>query len=330
MVKSPEEHPEGDETPPSAVRGRRSGRVVLVADDDDDTRRMIVRWLTGAGFTCVEHASGSDALEVLTASPGAVDAVVLDVMMPGLDGFEVLARLKASPRTARIPVLMLTAHAIGDLEVVRGIDTGAAFHLAKPFAGPVLVASVRAACERSEAERELRERLQVAEESATTDGATGLMNRRAFDERIAEAMAGSSRHREPLALAMLDVDHFKQVNDTFGHVGGDRVLLYFARALHRAIRAGDQAFRYGGEEFALLLPKCTAQGALRLVSRMQADLRRRSVPLGEGRTTVIRFSAGIASSEATNDFRVEALVARADAALYTAKKGGRDRVELEG
>jgi diguanylate cyclase (GGDEF)-like protein len=314
------------------VRGReqRSDRVVLVADDDEATRKMIVRWLTTAKFTCVEHTSGSSAAQALIADPDAVDAVVLDVMMPGLDGFQVLAQLKANHATAHIPILLLTAHAIEESDVVRGIDSGASFYLTKPFAGPVLVSQVRAACERSDADRELRMRLHFAEEHATTDALTGLMNRRAFEGRLAEAWANTGRHREPLALVLLDLDHFKEVNDAFGHGGGDRVLLYFARALRRAIRVGDQAFRYGGEEFALLLPKCDAQGALRVVSRIHLDLRSRPVSVIEGRATVVRFSAGIASAEASNTFRVEELEARADAALYKAKNGGRDRVELEG
>jgi diguanylate cyclase (GGDEF)-like protein len=212
--------------------------------------------------------------------------------------------------------------------VARGIDAGASFYLTKPFTGSVLVATVRAACERSDIERELRIRLQFAEEHATTDGLTGLMNRRAFEGRLAEATANTERYREPLALVMLDLDHFKQVNDTFGHAGGDRVLLYFARALRRAVRAGDQAFRYGGEEFVLLLPKCDAQGALRVVSRIQEDLRSRPISVVEGAPTVVRFSAGIASAETANDLSVAELVARADAALYRAKNEGRDRIEL--
>jgi two-component system cell cycle response regulator len=310
-------------------RGERSDRVVLVVDDDEATRQLIVRWLSSAKFSCIEHASGAAALQALVADPDAVDAVVLDVMMPGLDGFDVLAQLKKNSGTAHVPVVMLTAHAGGASDLARGLDAGASFYLTKPFLGPVLVAQVRAACERSDAERELRMRLHFAEAHATTDVLTGLMNRRAFEGRLAEAMANAGRHHEPLALVILDLDHFKRVNDTFGHGGGDRVLLYFARALRRAIRVGDLAFRYGGEEFALLLPKCDAEGALQVVSRIQRDLGSRPVSVVEGHPTLVRFSAGIASSEAANGFRIEELVIRADAALYTAKNGGRDRVELE-
>jgi two-component system, cell cycle response regulator len=297
-------------------------------DDEEVTRKIIVQWLTRARFTCVEQTSGAAALQALAADPDAVDALVLDVTMPGLDGLDVLARLKENPETAHIPIVLLTAHAAAESDVARGIDAGASFHLTKPFAGPVLVAQVRAACERSDAERELRMRLHFAEEHATTDALTGLMNRRAFEGRLVEGVANTSRHREPLTLVMLDLDHFKKVNDTFGHAGGDRVLLYFARALRRAIRAGDQAFRYGGEEFALLLPKCEVDGALRVVERLQRDMRDRPVSLVEGKSEVVRFSAGVASAHDRNAFRLEDLVARADAALYKAKSGGRDRIEI--
>jgi two-component system cell cycle response regulator len=303
--------------------------VVLVVDDDEAARKMIVRWLTGAKFSCIEYASGTAAAQALFTDPDLADAVVLDVMMPGQDGFDVLAQLKANPETSHIPIILLTAQAVAESDVTRGIEAGAAFYLTKPFHGPALAAQVRATCERADAERELRKRLRSAEETATIDELTGLMNRRAFDGRLAEGMANTTRHHEPLALVMLDLDHFKQVNDTFGHAGGDRVLLYLARALRRAVRLGDQAFRHGGEEFALLLPKCDADGAMRVVTRIQRELRDRVVSVFEGKTVAVRFSAGIAAAEAKNGFRVEELVARADSALYRAKNAGRDRMELE-
>jgi diguanylate cyclase (GGDEF)-like protein len=304
-------------------------RVTLVVDDDEAARAFVVRWLRGAKFRCIEHTSGTRAAGALVVDPAQADVVVLDVMMPGMDGFEVVAGLKANPATTHLPIILLTAQAIGEQDIARGIEAGAVDYLTKPFSGPVLVAKVRAACERAEAERAVRARLNFAEEHATTHALTGLKNRRAFDARLVEAMANATRHHEALALVMLDLDHFKRINDTFGHAGGDRTLLYFARALRRAVRAGDQAFRYGGEEFALLLHKCDAEGALRVVTRIQRDLRERPVSLVDGKTEVVRFSAGIATVEARNNFRVEEIVARADAALYKAKNGGRDRIEVD-
>jgi diguanylate cyclase (GGDEF)-like protein len=223
---------------------------------------------------------------------------------------------------------VLTAPGTRESDIARAVDAGAAFCLPKPVSGAVLVAELRAACQRADADRELRARLHFAEEHATTDGLTGLMNRRAFDGRLAEGIANTARHHEPLSLVLLDLDFFKRTNDTFGHEAGDQLLLYFARALRRVVRLGDHAFRYGGEEFALLLPKCDAPGATRVVSRIQADLRARPVSLGDGHELIVRFSAGIATAEAGNGYRVEDLFVRADGALYKAKREGRDRVEL--
>jgi diguanylate cyclase (GGDEF)-like protein len=308
---------------------RRAESVIAVIDDDDDSRRLIVRWLNSAKLTCVAYASGSEAIARLGADADRVDAVVLDVTMPGMDGFEVATRLKADPATASIPILMVTAHATREADVTQGMAAGAVDYLAKPFSGPVLIAKVRAACERRRAERELRNRLHSAEELATTDALTGLLNRRAFDEQLATATARATHLREPLAIAVLDIDHFKQINDTYGHPGGDQVLAHFGQALRRAVRHGDQAFRYGGEEFALVLPRCSAEDAVRVVTRIQRDLRERSVALAGGPPIVARFSAGISAAEAGNSFRVEDMVGRADAALYRAKHEGRDRIELE-
>jgi diguanylate cyclase (GGDEF)-like protein len=309
------------------VLGRPQG-VVLVVDDDEAARSLVVRWLKNAGIPVGERASGREAVEAVVADPQAVEAIVLDISMPEVDGFDVVAQLKANPETSSIPVLIATAEAIAEADVTRGLEAGAVDYLTKPFAGKILVAKVRAACARGRAERELRRRLQFAEEYATTDSLTGLMNRRAFDARFTEASANAARHREPVALVMLDLDHFKQVNDTFGHVGGDRMLLYFARSMRRAIRVGDQAFRYGGEEFALILPKCDAEGAARVVARLQEDLRARPFAIATDKTAVARFSAGIAAATAGNDFCLGDLAARADAALYRAKRGGRDRIEV--
>jgi two-component system cell cycle response regulator len=302
--------------------------ALLVVDDDPSALKLVVRWLTDARFTCVTESSGEAALDRVLAAPDRVDALVLDAGLPGMSGFEVVGRLRANPVTAAIPIVLITARELDDADIVQGVGTGAVDFMTKPSTGALLVARVRVACERSRAERELRARLRFAEEHATTDGLTGLMNRRAFDARLVEVSAIAARHREPLTLVILDLDHFKRINDTFGHLGGDQTLLYFARTLRRAMRAGDQAFRYGGEEFALLLPKTAAHEALHVIARIQRALHEQPLSLLEGSAARVTFSAGIASADAGNGFAGEELVGRADAALYKAKSGGRDRTEL--
>jgi diguanylate cyclase (GGDEF)-like protein len=302
--------------------------TVLVVDDDEPTRALIVRWLRNAGFVCSEAASGEEALRLLEADPSPYQAVVLDVMMPGLDGFEVFSKVKRLPHARDLAVMFLTASA-SERDIVRGLEAGASDYLLKPFSGPVLVAKMKAIRERLRAEWLLRGKLQSAERHATTDGLTGLLNRRSFDVRLTELVATAARHREPLALVMLDIDKFKSVNDEYGHPAGDVALRFVADRVRRALRLGDAAFRYGGEEFALLLRKCDAAGALGVYARLREELHKEPVGLGRDASRFLTVSAGIATIESRNGFREVDLVSRADAALYEAKHGGRDRAEVE-
>jgi len=227
-----------------------------------------------------------------------------------------------------IPVLFLTASA-SEQDIIRGVEAGAADYLLKPFSGPILVAKLRAVRDRSRAEWMLRRQLQSAEQNATTDGLTGLLNRRSFDERLMELTAYAVRHREPLALLMVDVDRFKSVNDDFGHPAGDVALRFLADRVRRVLRLGDLAFRYGGEEFCVLLRKCDVAGGVAVFERLKDELKKTSVELGGGASRLLTVSGGLATMEAANSFRETDLVKRADAALYVAKHGGRDRVEIE-
>ena len=325
-MTSPSRNPRGPGTlRPSAVL------TVLVVDDDAALRTLTARWLTKSKMEVIEAATGEAAVAALAAEPDRIDAVVLDVMLPGIDGFQTLERIRALPAGAHVPVVLLTAHATGDKDVVRGIEAGAFDHLTKPFSGPVLVAKVRLLCERGRGERELRRQLFSAEKTATIDVLTGLANRRNFEARLREEAANAKRRSEPFSLVLLDLDHFKSINDTFGHDDGDRVLVHFADVLRDSLRAEDAAFRYGGEEFILLFRGCTAESAVIAVDRIRAALAARPIELGDaGESRHVTFSAGVAAATAEEAFEGDKLVARADEALYRAKRGGRDRVELAG
>ncbi len=213
---------------------------VLVVDDDDALRMLVVKWLTKAGLTCIEAKSGEEALSNRPGrSQKGSTRSCATMMMPGLDGFaRVLEQLKAEPATAAIPVMLLTAHANTEGEIVRGLEGGAVDHLAKPFSGPVLSAKVRALVERGRGERSLQKKLRFAEKRATIDGLTGLFNRRQFETRHREESAHARRHSRPLALVLFDLDHFKSINDTFGHEEGDRVLQQVGTAIPAVLRTG--------------------------------------------------------------------------------------------
>lgn len=301
--------------------------IVLVVDDDGPTRALVARWLAGAGLETVEASDGPEALARADADAARLDVVVLDVMMPGMDGYEVLRRLRESPKTAAIPVVLVTAHGSEEEHVLKSLEGGALDHIGKPFRGSVLAAKVKAFAERRRNERSLESRLASAEALATRDGLTGLFNRRHFDAQLAAEAAHAARHETPLSLVLVDLDYFKTINDLFGHTEGDRVLVHFARALRAVLRPDDMAFRIGGEEFAVLLRSCDARGAAGAADRLRVRLEKEPIALGS-EARVISFSAGVAAADRGNDFRTEDIVLRADDALYRAKRLGRDRIEL--
>ena len=309
-------------------RATESAGTVLVVDDDPDTRRLVVRWLNRASIRCLEAADGASALEMVRANAHGIDLVILDVMMPGMGGLDVLKTMQADEALKLVPVILLSAHADDEAAVVTSASLGAVDHLSKPFSGPVLVAKTLRGVQHRKIERELEDKLADAEKRARIDPLTQLGNRQLFDERLREEIGFARRHRAPLCLAMLDLDHFKAVNDTYGHEVGDTALKHFARLLSATVRQGDAAFRYGGEEFVVLLRSSDAASARAAMDRLRTALDVLPLRLPDGEARRIRFSAGIAVADEKNDFRSDDLVARADAALYRAKDGGRSRDEI--
>jgi diguanylate cyclase (GGDEF)-like protein len=301
--------------------------TVLVVDDDEDTRLLVMCALARGKMRCTEAASGEEALALVIADPGAIDVIVLDVVLPGMNGVDVLRALKRSPATALIPVILVTGSATRDRDIVNGVEHGASDYIAKPCSPSVLVAKVRALRAHAWVDRNLARELLVASLHALIDPLTGLHNRRDFEERLRESAAYAMRHEQPFALILLDLDQFKAVNDTHGHQVGDRVLVHFADAMLAVMRADDVAFRYGGDEFILLLRGCDALRAIDVASRLRERLAAVPFRLPDETLQTISFSAGAAAAEGRESFGGSDLVGRADAALYRAKAAGRDRVE---
>ena len=277
-------------------QGHEGTGSVLVVDDDEETRLLVMFALDMGDLPSTGASSAEDALALVLADPGAIDAIVLDVVLPGMDGMELLRRLKRSPATAHIPVIMVTGTATLDRDIVNGMDSGASDYLAKPCSPSVLVAKVRAVRSHAQGERKLRDDLRVIELQATSDPLTGLFNRRHFEARILEASARALRLDQPFCIMVLDLDHFKAVNDTHGHADGDRVLVHFANTIHAVMRADDVAFRYGGDEFVLLLTACDATRAVDVATRLRRWLSASPFRFSDGTDEVIAFSAGAAAA----------------------------------
>lgn len=293
---------------------------ILVVDDSDDIHRLLDVRLGGDGLR-LYHATDSwqGVAMALQLQP---DMILLDVGMPVLDGFGVCQQLKADPSTAHIPVVFLTGASDVDAKV-RGFDIGAVDYVTKPFDPVELRARIRSTLRTKRFQDLLSSRAQV-------DGLTGLKNRAYFDQRLSEEVCAAARYGRDVCLVMLDLDHFKSLNDDHGHPFGDLVLQRTGELLAARCRATDAACRYGGEEFALILTETTPPGALILAERLRQDLRELDVrSRGKSVTITASFGVGYSAPLAEQErLTVRTLLEAADGALYAAKRAGRDRIEL--
>ena len=293
--------------------------LILVADDSTLARAMVREQLEAEGYRVIEAENGKVA--VGACREVRPDVVLLDVEMPELDGYGVLAALKQEELTATIPVVFLTAQATTD-DVVEGLRLGAHDYLRKPFEPAELTARISAALRTKRLQDQLRERNDELQSLLRTDLLTGLPNRRHLDEHLRMVASASRRQRHPMSTLMIDVDHFKRINDQHGHSAGDAVLVAVAQRIEHTLRTEDVAGRWGGEEFLVLLPATDLDGAWILGDRVRQAVADDPIELGAGTDSVVTISVGCAVG---NGDDVADQLRRADAALYEAKALGRNR-----
>ncbi len=295
--------------------------TVLLAEDDPVSRRIMAHLLQRNGYEVLIAEDGSEALGLIGPD---VEVALIDWMMPGVDGVEVCRRLKqASADTAY--VIMVTSK-VEKSDIVHALDQGADDYMTKPVDHAELLARLRAAERVATRERELARRWSEARSEADRDALTGLYARRVFDDALVELT--SPPRSGPVSLLMIDLDHFKRVNDTYGHQVGDEVLREVAEAVMSAVRAGtDVVARYGGEEMAVLAPGLDLEGAVALAERIRRRVARARVLAG-GCVISVTVSAGVAALAPSDDQdgMAERLLREADLRLYEAKRAGRDRV----
>jgi two-component system, cell cycle response regulator len=305
-----------------------TGEILVVADET--TRKLVVLHTTMLGVHTSQAETPMKAFEAAVAHVEALDCVILDLGLSSGDPWELLRKLRTDPKTSAIPVLVVFGRPPTEVDLVKALDGGAHDHVTKPVSGPLLCAKVRALAERSRAQRELRNKLKSALENAAHDALTGMFNRRYFERRLREECAHAKRHRRPFSVVLVDIDHFKLVNDTYGHEDGDRVLVHVAEMLRAGLREDDIACRYGGEEFILLLRHTDGVAARVVANRLRQAVGSKGIALGpKDEVRHVTFSAGVSAADERNGFLVEEVVSRADAALYRAKRAGRNRVEME-
>ena len=243
---------------------RTAGRI-LVAEDSLVVRTLVCDQLEDEGYEVAQAVDGESALvQCALIQP---DAILLDIEMPGLDGHQVLVRLKADPALSDIPVVFLTGRT-STADMVAGLRAGAHDYLKKPFEPAELLARIGGAVRMKRLQDELRMRNDQLDALSRVDALTGIFNRRHLDEQLVEAGKTASRCQQSLAIFMLDIDHFKQVNDSHGHPAGDQVLQEFARRLKATLRAGNIVGRWGGEEFLVIAPRTTPDEAMMLGERI--------------------------------------------------------------
>lgn len=289
---------------------------VLIVEDDSTIQALLSAVLAG-DWDVRTAGTGEEGLQA--AADSVPDIILLDIGLPDLDGREVCRRLKATPRLEPIPVIFLTARTSGEDEI-DGLQAGGIDYITKPINPAVLKARVRN-------HLELKQNRDELIKLARTDGLTGLYNRRTFDDVLLREWRRLARTGEPLSVIMIDVDHFKLYNDTYGHGGGDSCLLRVARAAEGALqRPADVVARYGGEEFVALLPETKLDGAMAVAEAIRLSVAALNIPHASSTTAGhVTLSLGVASTIPQPDKEPAALLEIADQQLYAAKSEGRNR-----
>jgi diguanylate cyclase (GGDEF)-like protein len=296
---------------------------VLVAEDNPVFQSMLRGLLTKWGFDVVSARNGLEAWRILELA-GAPRLAILDWMMPGMDGVELCRRVRTAGREPYIYILLLTARTESN-DLVEGMDAGADDYVTKPFNAHELRVRLRAGRRILDLQEELMVAREALRDQATHDGLTGLLNRTTIMEALRTELIRAAREHHPVAVLMADLDHFKLVNDTHGHLAGDAVLREAAHRMKSSVRPYDSVGRYGGEEFLMVLPGCDAFAAQAQAERFREALASEPIQI-DGQSIWVTCSIGVSGSTGLSASSSDSLVRDADLALYRAKDRGRNQV----
>lgn len=299
------------------MAGNNNRATVLIVDDDYINKEILAHGLK-ADYNILLAESGTEALEI--AEREMPDTILLDIVMPDVDGYEVCRKLKSARETQKIPVIFSTSKCTDEDEVL-GLTMGASDYVTKPFNMALVKARVRN-------QVQLKKKTDLLEQLASVDGLTEIPNRRYFDEVFEQEWRRAMRSQYCVSVCMLDIDCFKQYNDNYGHTAGDDCLVAVARALSQVSnRAGDFLARYGGEEFVFVWPNCEPDDAAKMAEQARKLVEELAIPHAHSEaSSVVTISAGVASLSPIQSSVRKDLIDKADEQLYRAKENGRNRI----
>jgi two-component system cell cycle response regulator len=314
-----------------SVRGTEMNEIekrkkILIAEDDSMSRRLLEAILVKWGYDVTVVADGLEALRILD-SADAPRLAVLDWMMPGMEGVQICQKLRERKGRPYVYVLLLTARSQKQ-DLLQGLELGADDYLTKPFDAKELRARLHVGGRILNLQDDLLAAQEALHLRATHDGLTGLPNRAAVLEALDREISRQLRENRPFGIILADIDHFKNVNDTYGHLSGDEVLRTVAKRLRESLRPYDCVGRYGGEEFLIVAPSSDARGTMTLAERIRKQIESQPIVAQTGGTIRVTMSLGIAVSSPSPSVDIKTLLQLADDALYRAKANGRNRSEL--
>jgi diguanylate cyclase (GGDEF)-like protein len=297
------------------MNGTHKNTLLLV--DDEKSNLKLLTSILGSEYTIYTATNGANAIE--KAKEYIPDLILLDIVMPGLDGYETLSELRKCAETKKIPVIFISGLSSNEDEA-KGLSLDAADYISKPFSAMIVKLRVRN-------QIQIVNQFRTIEHLSRIDQLTNIPNRRSFDERLRAEWNRTIREQTPISILILDVDKFKNYNDTYGHQQGDVLLQAVAQILSRlSRRSSDFAARWGGEEFVILLPNTPLAAALDIAERLRADIENEEVPYAGNTITKVTVSIGVNTQIPGQADSIDAFILGADKALYAAKELGRNKV----
>ncbi|MEE9496490.1 MAG: diguanylate cyclase [Desulfobacterales bacterium] len=293
---------------------------ILIVDDDLSIRNTMQEYINNAGFASQTASTAEEALELIKINKYAV--VITDIRLPGMGGLELTKVIKNDNGA---DVIVVTGYS-DDYSYEEAINIGASDFVIKPVRLEELLLRLRRVLKERQLGTERTRMMEKLQKLAITDGLTKLYNSRSFYTQLELEVDRFNRYKHPLALLLLDIDNFKEYNDSYGHLEGDKVLVRFSQIIKSCLRANDSAYRYGGEEFTVILPETTGDEAKTVAQRIRASLEAEKYKPLPGKVARITISIGVTQCYPKEE--LSTFIRRADKAMYLSKENGRNRVSV--